>query len=74
MGRHSGHWHDIAGIGVHRVSGGSEVRYDKWVRVTRPGTSFRLPAPMTSSAGQDDTFEEKLEDITLRRHRATGRP
>ncbi|MEV8405417.1 PH domain-containing protein [Streptomyces niveus] len=75
VGRHSGHWHDIADIGVHRVGGGSEVRYDKWIRVTRhDGTSFRLPAPMTSSAYQDDTFEEKLEDITLRWHRATGRP
>ncbi|MET4925187.1 PH domain-containing protein [Streptomyces sp. PSRA5] len=75
VGRHSAHWHDIADIGVHRVGGGSEVRYDKWIRVTRhDGTSFRLPAPMTSSAYQDDTFEAKLEDITLRRRRATGRP
>ncbi|AQU69278.1 PH domain-containing protein [Streptomyces niveus] len=73
LGRHSGHWRDIADIGVHRVSGGSEIRYDKWIRVTRhDGTSFRLPAPMTSSAYQDDTFEEKLEDITARWRRATG--
>ncbi|WP_069816826.1 hypothetical protein [Streptomyces sp. TP-A0874] len=57
-------WHEISEITVDKV-GGFHGRYDYWIRVSRhDGDSFRLPAPMTSDAGRDPSFEAALKDIT----------
>ncbi|MFH8812668.1 hypothetical protein ACH4GZ_36625 [Streptomyces hygroscopicus] len=66
-------WTDVADITARRKSGGSEVRYDIWLYVHRvDGRSFRLPAPMTSSAFQDEEFEAKREAIVQRWRHAIG--
>ncbi|MFI5807891.1 PH domain-containing protein [Streptomyces sp. NPDC051561] len=72
-GRSTAAWHDIAAITVDR-SGGRNHRYDYWIRIKRrDGGSFRLPAPMTSDAGQDPSFDRKLAEIEGQWRNETGR-
>ncbi|MEV0177726.1 hypothetical protein AB0I54_00240 [Streptomyces sp. NPDC050625] len=74
IGRRECAWTDVADITTRRKSGGSEVRYDMWLYVHQlDGRSFRLPAPMTSSAFQDKQFEAKRDAIIQQWQRATGK-
>ncbi|OCC11383.1 PH domain-containing protein [Streptomyces sp. PTY087I2] len=65
-------WHEISAIDVDQV-GGYGGRYDYWIRIScHSGTSFRLPAPMTSHAGRDPLFDERLQEIRHRWSEAHG--
>ncbi|MFF2655679.1 PH domain-containing protein [Streptomyces sp. NPDC058045] len=71
LGRSAAAWHEISEIEVEK-KGGYHGIYDYWIRISRhDGSSFRLPAPMTSDVGRDPSFEAVLEKITHQWKEAT---